>query len=91
MAPRRKASRGRASRPAERPTATIPQPVQWFYVRIENLTAQVLNVSVVSDSGATEGLKLLPRGKSRPIQADRVGSYTRDLERAGRVRVIPES
>ena len=67
---------------------TAPAPVQRFYVTIENLMQQTLEVSVLNEHGSVEGLRLPPRGKSRPVEANRVGSYTRDLETQGRVRIV---
>lgn len=71
---------------------TTPTPVvQRFYVRIENLMSQPLEVSLLNEQGSVEGLRLPPRGKSRPVESNRVGTYTRDLERQGRVRIVQDN
>ena len=61
---------------------------QQFFVIIENLMAQTLEVSVLDESGSVTGLRLGPRGKSHPIKHDRVGTYTQDLVKQGRVRIV---
>lgn len=82
-------------RPAVAPSAQVGQPVpeasQQFLVVIENLTSQSLEVSVLNEGGAVEGLRLDPRGKSRPVLHSRVGHYTHDLVARGRVQLVPQS
>jgi len=65
--------------------------LQQFSVVIENLMAQALEVSVLDEGGTVTGLRLEPRGKSRPVLVDRVGRRTHDLVAAGRVRIVPQS
>ncbi len=64
---------------------------QRFMVRVENMRAQTLVVSILDESGAVQGVTLTPRGKSHPIEHDRIGTYTLGLERQGHVRIVPES
>lgn len=61
---------------------------QQFFVIIENLMAQALEVSVLNESGSVTGLRLGPRGKSHPIAPDRVGTYTQNLVEKGHVRIV---
>lgn len=61
---------------------------QQFFVIIENLMAQALEVSVLNESGSVEGLRLSPRGKSHPIESHRVGTYTQNLVKKGHVRIV---
>lgn len=68
-----------------------PDPQQQFLVVIENVMSQALEVSVLDEGGSVTGLRLEPRGKSRPILVDRVGQRTHDLVAAGRVRIVPQS
>lgn len=75
---------------APRNRSTTPQRQQ-FQVRVENMLTQTLTVSILDESGAVQGLQLAPRGKSHPIDHGRVGTYTRDLESRGHVRIVPES
>lgn len=75
----------------EPPRSRSAQQRQQFLVRIENMRSQALDVSILDESGAVQGVRLTPRGKSHPIAHDRVGTYTRDLERQGHVRIVPES
>lgn len=61
---------------------------QQFFVIIENLMAQALEVSVLDENGSVKGLRLSPRGKSHPIEHDRVGTYTQNLVEKGHVRIV---
>lgn len=73
------------------PAAPKPDLQQQFFVVIQNVMAQVLEVSVLDEGGTVTGLRLEPRGKSRPILVDRVGQRTHDLVAAGRARIVPQS
>lgn len=78
--------------PVAVPTTTQkPDPQQQFFVRIQNLMPQPLEVSVLDEGGTVTGLRLEPRGISRPVLVDRVGKRTHDLVAAGRVRIVPQS
>jgi hypothetical protein len=72
-------------------TSEKPDPQQQFLVRIQNLMPQALEVSVLDEGGTVTGLRLEPRGISRPVLVDRVGQRTHDLVAAGRVRIVPQS
>lgn len=84
----------RATAPAPVAVSTTPEkpdPQQQFFVRIQNLMPQTLEVSVLDEGGTVTGLRLEPRGISRPVLVDRVGQRTHDLVAAGRVRIVPQS
>jgi type II secretory pathway component PulC len=72
-------------------TSEKPDLRQQFLVRIQNLMPQALEVSVLDEGGTVTGLRLEPRGISRPVLVDRVGKRTHDLVAAGRVRIVPQS
>lgn len=80
-----------AARAPVSPAPARPASYQQFLVVIENLTSQVLEVSVLNEGGAVEGLRLDPRGKSRPVLHSRVGHYTHELVARGRVQLVPQS
>ena len=81
--------RGAADKPVKAPAPSPHVPPQRFLVRIENLTSNMLEVSVLDESGKVEGLSLAPRSISRPIDSRRVGARTHDLVTRGHVRLRP--
>jgi hypothetical protein len=80
-----------APRAQAAPAAPKPDLQQQFLVVIQNMMTQVLEVSVLDEGGNVTGLRLEPRGKSRPILVDRVGQRTHELVAAGRARIVPQS
>lgn len=68
------------------PAPTKPRKAKPRYVRLRNMTSQLITCSVVNDSGRAEEIKLPARSTSHAVREDRLTRQTLVLMEKGHIR-----